>query len=97
MNREVHVRFWESVEVRFPRATRLPAGLRNACGAAGRTGPLLHVLQHPAPSLCAGPTHTGGGIFRPGEPRVGRLKPREAPLTALSSFAGPFLSAELGA
>ncbi len=24
MSREVHVRFWESVGVRFPRATRLP-------------------------------------------------------------------------
>ena len=24
MNREVHVRFWERVRVKFPRATRLP-------------------------------------------------------------------------
>jgi len=26
MNREIHVRFWEGLGVRFPRATHLPQG-----------------------------------------------------------------------
>ncbi len=36
MSREVHVRFWKSVGVRFPRATRLP--LYRQEGIFGRAG-----------------------------------------------------------
>lgn len=34
MNREVHVRFWESARVRFPRATRLPSMAELTIGLA---------------------------------------------------------------
>ena len=41
MNREVHVRFWEGLGVRFPRATRLytegspPGAVRGVAAASG--------------------------------------------------------------
>jgi len=41
MNREVHVRFWEGVGVRFPRATRLYPEVPPqdaVCGAEGASG-----------------------------------------------------------
>ena len=56
---------------------RVPAGLRNAHRASGRTGPLLRLLQHQAPSQRTGPTHPGCGVLRPGSPRFGSLKPEE--------------------
>jgi hypothetical protein len=45
MNREVHVRFWEGVEVQLLCATRLPARLRLGHRGAPVPGPLLRVLQ----------------------------------------------------
>ena len=77
MNREVHVRFWEGVGVRFPRATRLLACLRNANRAPCRADAVLHVLQYPAPSQRTGPANPGCGVLRSGEPRTGSLKPNE--------------------
>ena len=38
---------------------RVPACLRNANRASDRSGPLLRLLQHPAPSQRTGPTHPG--------------------------------------
>jgi len=32
MNREVHVRFWEGLRVRFPRATHFVSGERGVLG-----------------------------------------------------------------
>ena len=72
MNREVHVRFWEGVGVRSPRATHLPARLRHGrrCQGRDRRSPGL-VQPRPAalesegatqsPDLCP---HTGRGVLR---------------------------------
>ena len=45
MNREVHVRLWEGVGVRFTRATRLFACLRDHGRGARRLAAVFHVLQ----------------------------------------------------
>ncbi len=45
MNREVHVRFWESVGVRFPCATQLPEGLLERSRGDLQPEPLFQVLQ----------------------------------------------------
>ena len=66
-------RLWRQRQVRG----RVPAGLRNAHRASGRTGPLLRFLQHQAPSQRTGPTHPRCGVLRPGSPRFGSLKPEE--------------------
>ena len=54
MNREVHVRFWESVGVRLPRATHLPACLRFGPRGARRHRPVHRFLQRGTASLFAG-------------------------------------------
>ena len=64
MNREVHVRFWEGVGVRFPCATQLSQGVRDAAGSAAGTAKLLPVLQYPASSYGPGAAYTGHRIFR---------------------------------
>jgi hypothetical protein len=48
MNREVHVRFWEGVGVRFPCATRLPVRIRDGVRGPHRHRSLLRVLQQRA-------------------------------------------------
>lgn len=47
MNREVHVRFWEGVEVRFLCATQLSQSLRLGIRCQGQSGYLPHFLQYP--------------------------------------------------
>lgn len=54
MNREVHVRFWESVGVRLPRATHLPACLRVGESGQSRHRALHRLLQHAPAALVAG-------------------------------------------
>ncbi len=44
MNREVHVRFWEGVGVRFPCATQLSARLRNRDRSPAVISPLFRFL-----------------------------------------------------
>ena len=41
MNREVHVRFWEGVGVRFPCATQLSESVRHRLGRQGQLGSVL--------------------------------------------------------
>ena len=50
MNREVHVRFWEGVGVKFPCATQLPARLRDRERSAQWHRTLSGVLQSPTPA-----------------------------------------------
>ena len=47
MSREAHVRFSEGVGVRFPRATRLSAGLRQRRRGPRFDRPLSGLLQRP--------------------------------------------------
>ena len=47
MSREAHVRFWEGVGVRFPRATRLSARLRQRQRGPRFDRPLPGLLQWP--------------------------------------------------
>ena len=51
MSREAHVRFWEGVGVRFPRATRLSAGLRQRQRGSRFDRPLPRLLQRSATTL----------------------------------------------
>ena len=50
MSREAHVRFWERVGVRVPRATRLPVSYRSCCWFRIRE---IHMMEEPAGSATA--------------------------------------------
>jgi len=51
MSREAHVRFWEGVGVRFPRATRLSEGLRHSPRGPRLDRLLPALLQYPQTSF----------------------------------------------
>ena len=69
MSREAHVRFWEGVGVRFPRATRLPARPRQSERGALLPGLPSRFLQ-PTPTssaklgeeLLRGPSYPRSGV-----------------------------------
>ena len=88
MNREVHVRFWESAGVRFLCATHLPARLRDReCGPRRHRPP--HQLLQPAPAAPSS-SNPGRGVLRIAASALGRssLTPQD-PLTNLRN---PFRS-----
>jgi hypothetical protein len=81
MNREVHVRFWEGVGVRFPRATRLSPSLRLGPGGAGLYRTLPGVLQRPPPPFEPRQTDPGRVLLEdPAGLPQGRLTPAGHPL-----------------
>jgi hypothetical protein len=68
MNREVHVRFWESVEVRFLCATQLSERLRECAGSRREYSGLLRVLQSRTDSPILGLSDAGSGLFSKNAP-----------------------------
>jgi len=72
MNREVHVRFWESAGVRFLCATHLPARLRDRERRARRHRPLLELLQHAPAPLEPSISNPGRGVLRIAASAFGR-------------------------
>ena len=63
MNREVHVRFWEGLGVRFPRATRLPPRLRERGRGQAEPGEVLQLLQRAPPTFIVERKNSGYGIL----------------------------------
>jgi hypothetical protein len=64
MNREVHVRFWESAGVRFHCATHLPPRLRLRRPRQGGDRALHRLLQHGAPAFFARQEDAGRVLLR---------------------------------
>ena len=64
MNREVHVRFWESAGVRFHCATHLPTRLRDRKRRPRRDWPPHQLLQHPPATLEPSGPNSGRGVPR---------------------------------
>ena len=64
MNREVHVRFWESAGVRFHCATHLPPRLRFGQPSQGGHRALHRFLQHCTPALVARQEDPGRVLLR---------------------------------
>ena len=72
MNREVHVRFWESAGVRFLCATHLPPRLRDRERRARRHRPLHQLLQHAPAALEPSSSNSGRGVLRIAASAFGR-------------------------
>jgi hypothetical protein len=64
MSREAHVRFSEGVGVRFPRATRLPEGLRRRAGGARLHRKVSGLLQRPETTSELGSADAGSGLLQ---------------------------------
>jgi len=64
MNREVHVRFWESAGVRFHCATHLPACLRERERCPRRHQPIHQLLQLAPAALKPSSSNSGRGVLR---------------------------------
>jgi hypothetical protein len=64
MNREVHVRFWESAEVRFHCATHLPPCLRFGSRRQDRARAVHQFLQCRAPSFITRQEDAGRVLLR---------------------------------
>ena len=63
MNREVHVRFWESVGVRFLYATHLPACVRDRQRRQRGHRSLHRLLQHALAALKPRSPNPGRGVL----------------------------------
>ena len=91
MNREVHVRFWESVEVRLLRATQLSDRLRRRPRCHREPSALLPVLQSGADAPIPGLSDSGSGLLHRGSDsnrwKTGHGDDRVA---TRSSIVGPY-------
>ena len=72
MNREVHVRFWESAGVRFHCATHLPACLREHERCPRRHRPMHQLLQLAPAALKPSSSNSGRGVLRIAASAFGR-------------------------
>jgi len=93
MSREVHVRFWESVEVRFLCATLLLARIRNPARSRGGVASLLRVLQRPPTASVPGRAHPRCGLRRAADAADGAggmntMDTPKRPEVAVSSTSG---------
>jgi len=72
MNREVHVRFWESAGVRFHCATHLPPCLRERERCPRRHRPIHQLLQLAPAALKPSSSNSGRGVLRIAASAFGR-------------------------
>jgi hypothetical protein len=79
MNREVHVRFWESAEVQFLCATQLSEGLPRRARSGRKPSGLFPILQLRSSTSILGISNSGRGIFSKAIPKQNLWKIGHSP------------------